>query len=173
MHAVMGELRDVRERHGGEDATLTFGRLTVSPNNETAQAGRVTFSADFRSPDRAFLAAADTATGEIIARVANRTSLAVSRTPILIEEPVEFDREIRDMIKTSSDRRGYRSIPIWSGAGHDAQVLARHVPTAMIFAPSADGRSHCPEEYTSTPDIERAVSVLYDVTVSLTTEPHE
>jgi allantoate deiminase len=47
-----------------------------------------------------------------------------------------------------------------SGAGHDSQMWAPHVPTAMIFVPSVEGRSHCPEEYTSAEDCAVGASVL-------------
>jgi len=50
-----------------------------------------------------------------------------------------------------------------SGAGHDAQMLARVCPTAMIFVPSFDGVSHNPAEYTSPEDIEAGANLLADV----------
>ena len=47
-----------------------------------------------------------------------------------------------------------------SGAGHDAQMLARVCPTAMIFTPSANGLSHNIAEYTAPADLERGANVL-------------
>jgi N-carbamoyl-L-amino-acid hydrolase len=47
-----------------------------------------------------------------------------------------------------------------SGAGHDAQMLARVCPTAMIFVPSVNGLSHNIAEFTETADLERGANVL-------------
>jgi acetylornithine deacetylase/succinyl-diaminopimelate desuccinylase-like protein len=54
-----------------------------------------------------------------------------------------------------------------SGAGHDAAILARVLPAAMLFVPSHDGLSHCPEEWTSISDISVGVRVLYETVVAL------
>jgi N-carbamoyl-L-amino-acid hydrolase len=56
---------------------------------------------------------------------------------------------------------------ISSGAGHDAQVLATKVPSAMIFVPSVEGRSHCPEELTLDSDIEKGSLLLLETLLSL------
>jgi N-carbamoyl-L-amino-acid hydrolase len=54
-------------------------------------------------------------------------------------------------------------MPIVSGAGHDAQMIARIAPSAMIFVPSRDGISHNPAEYTAPTDLEGGLRVLCDV----------
>jgi allantoate deiminase len=51
-------------------------------------------------------------------------------------------------------------LPMVSGAGHDSQVMASRVPTAMLFVPSVDGRSHSAAEYTSPEDAARGATVL-------------
>jgi N-carbamoyl-L-amino-acid hydrolase len=54
-----------------------------------------------------------------------------------------------------------------SGAGHDAQMLARVCPTAMIFTQSKDGLSHNPAEYTSPEDLEAGTNVLLQTMLTL------
>ena len=54
-----------------------------------------------------------------------------------------------------------------SGAGHDAQMLVRLAPTAMVFVPSHDGISHNPAEHTEASDLEAGANVLLDVLVRL------
>ena len=54
-----------------------------------------------------------------------------------------------------------------SGAGHDAQMLARVCPTGMIFVPSVNGLSHNPAEYTSPTDLEAGANVLLQVMLEL------
>ncbi|MDO5650108.1 MAG: M20/M25/M40 family metallo-hydrolase, partial [Gallicola sp.] len=52
---------------------------------------------------------------------------------------------------------------ITSGAGHDAQMLARICPTSMIFAPSIEGISHNPGESTEEEDLQAGTNILLDV----------
>jgi len=47
-----------------------------------------------------------------------------------------------------------------SGAGHDANLLAKISPIGMIFVPSKDGRSHCPEEWTSYEEVALGVEAI-------------
>lgn len=169
MHAVMAHLIAFRDREGDDDATLTFGRISVEPNIETAQAGKVVFTVDFRSPRGEFLDAADGFLLELLETTGRQTGQRVEREPILIEKPVAFDPTILSLVEASAVAHEYPYRALYSGAGHDAQVLGRHVPTAMIFVPSAGGRSHCPEEFTKTEDIERGVTVLYDTLRELAT----
>jgi N-carbamoyl-L-amino-acid hydrolase len=54
-----------------------------------------------------------------------------------------------------------------SGAGHDAQAMAKIAPTGMIFIPSKDGISHSPEEYSSVKDIASGASVMFHTILKL------
>jgi N-carbamoyl-L-amino-acid hydrolase len=56
-----------------------------------------------------------------------------------------------------------------SGAGHDSQNMATITPTAMIFVPSKDGRSQCPEEDTDWTDVTNGANVLLNTLVELAT----
>jgi acetylornithine deacetylase/succinyl-diaminopimelate desuccinylase-like protein len=67
---------------------------------------------------------------------------------------------VRELIAAAASAEGLRWLAMPSGAGHDSQILARHVPTAMLFVPSRDGRSHCPEEFTPVEQIVPGLRVL-------------
>ena len=54
-----------------------------------------------------------------------------------------------------------------SGAVHDSSVIAELTDVGMIFVPSKDGRSHCPEEYTYLKDIEIAANILLESVIEL------
>ena len=54
-----------------------------------------------------------------------------------------------------------------SGAGHDAKEIARKVSTGMIFVPSKDGKSHCPEEWTDWDDIYQGVEVMLNTILNI------
>jgi allantoate deiminase len=76
------------------------------------------------------------------------------------EEPATMDESLLDVCRSAAESCGatWRRMP--SGAGHDSQLMASRVPTAMVFVPSVEGRSHTPAEYTSPEDCVRGASVL-------------
>ena len=86
----------------------------------------------------------------------------------LIDKPtVATDPLITGIIREACAGLGvdYEVMP--SGAGHDAKEMAAKVPIGMIFVPSRDGKSHCPEEFTEWSDIEIGVQVLFDTMIQL------
>ena len=78
-------------------------------------------------------------------------------------EPVEFDAAMIDLVETTAQRLGHSTRRMPSGAGHDAQMLARVCPTSMVFVPSVNGLSHNIAEYTTPADIEAGANVLLQV----------
>ena len=78
-------------------------------------------------------------------------------------EPVEFDAGMVDRVEVAATSLGQTTRRVSSGAGHDAQMLARVCPTAMIFTPSVGGLSHNIAEYTEPADLEAGANVLLQV----------
>jgi acetylornithine deacetylase/succinyl-diaminopimelate desuccinylase-like protein len=74
--------------------------------------------------------------------------------------PVALDQGLQDALVEAAQAEGasFRQMP--SGAGHDAMVLAHHVPSAMLFVPSRGGISHSPDEYTPPEQCELGARVL-------------
>ena len=82
-------------------------------------------------------------------------------------EPVAFDEEVIAMVESAAAARGLSVMRLPSAAGHDAQMLARLCPTAMVFTPSVRGISHNPAEFTSPDDLVEGCQVLADVMLQL------
>ena len=82
-------------------------------------------------------------------------------------EPVIFDPDVVDLVEQTAIDLGHSVKRMPSGAGHDAQMLARVCPTAMVFTPSQDGLSHNPAEYTAPDDLEAGANVLLQVMLRL------
>lgn len=82
-------------------------------------------------------------------------------------KPAQMDIGVKSDIETVCKELGYtyRSMP--SGAGHDAQDMARITPTGMIFVPSKGGISHSPEEFTSAVDMAHGTNVLLQTILRL------
>lgn len=74
--------------------------------------------------------------------------------------PVDMDRALQDVLVKSAEACGATWKYMPSGAGHDSEPMARHVPTAMLFVPSVEGRSHSAAEYTTVQDAVRGARVL-------------
>jgi allantoate deiminase len=74
--------------------------------------------------------------------------------------PMDMDSSLKTELVRAAEQLGVRWSPMVSGAGHDSQVMATGVPTAMLFVPSVEGRSHSAAEYTSPEDCARGVQVL-------------
>lgn len=69
---------------------------------------------------------------------------------------------LQELLKQSASELGYSYCCINSGAGHDAEILARVWDTAMLFVPSRGGISHNPAEYTSYEEIGKGTEILYE-----------
>ena len=78
-------------------------------------------------------------------------------------EPVDFDPDMVALVERHARDLGYSTQRMPSGAGHDAQMLARVCPTAMIFTPSVDGLSHNIAEHTETADVAAGANTLLHV----------
>ncbi|MEZ5168394.1 MAG: M20/M25/M40 family metallo-hydrolase [Acidimicrobiales bacterium] len=85
-------------------------------------------------------------------------------------EPVGFDPRLVDLVEHTAAELGHPVRRMPSGAGHDAQMLARVCPTAMVFTPSVGGLSHNPAEHTEPEDLRAGADVLLQVMLALAAE---
>ena len=79
-----------------------------------------------------------------------------------------FDTRVVDLVESTAQHQGHSHMRLPSGAGHDAQMLARVCPTGMIFVPSHKGISHNPAEHTDRDLLEDGANVLLHTLLSLT-----
>ena len=148
-------------------AVLTVGRLVVEPNQTNVIPGRVTFRVDARSVDDALLARLGDRVVAHCERVAGRRGVQATVTLIERRAAVAMDAALRGALAEAFDALGEPAIDLPSGAGHDAMCLATIAPAAMIFVPSAGGRSHVGNEYTSAADLDLGVAALTNALVAI------
>jgi allantoate deiminase len=144
----------------GRPAVVTNGWWDIQPGAWNIVPGLVHFSVDLRHPDEATkqrLAAEIKRRGEDIAG-ARGVSIAYEVVGDIL--PKDMDSALKGQLQAAADQLGVKWIPMVSGAGHDSQVMATGVPTAMLFVPSVDGRSHSAAEFTSPDDAARGATVL-------------
>jgi len=106
------------------------------------------------------LAKVEPAVREIAGACADRFRAKVEIEPMLDMKPAVMAPALVDLLRASASELGASSVALPSGAGHDAQVMSRHVPSVMLFVPSIGGRSHHIAENTSDADIVRGAQVL-------------
>ena len=83
------------------------------------------------------------------------------RARVLSEQAtVPLSAPLAEGLSTAATIAGYGSRSMFSGAGHDAMILAPHLPTATLFVRSPGGLSHHPEETVREPDVEAALATL-------------
>lgn len=138
-------LEDICRREEGLVGTV--GRLEIRPNSPNVVPGAAGLDLEIRSLSRDQAEAAAGRLGEALARIQARRGLEISLDLALSSPPVSFDRGLIDLMGRVCRGLGLTCLEMPSGAGHDAANLAKVAPAGMIFIPSREGRSHCPEEW--------------------------
>lgn len=152
----------------GDPLVLTFGHVTPVPNTVNVVPGEVTFSIDCRHIDQEAL---DQFANEIettIQTICDEDGITCDIDRWMDEEPTLMDESIVKVIESSAQKEvgdQYKVMP--SGAGHDSQIFAKYVPTAMLFVPSIDGISHNVKEETNIEDLVKGIEVLKETLYEL------
>ncbi len=145
----------------------TVGAITLKPNLINVIAAEAHLAVDLRNTDETQLQQAEALFSAALESIAADEGVTIESRRLARFEPVIFDREIAELIEKTARRLGYSTRRMTSGAGHDAQMLARICPTAMIFTPSVGGISHNPAEFTECADLEAGANVLLQTLVEL------
>lgn len=148
----------------GEDYFIaTTGCIAVHPNAANVVPGMARLVIEARAErsrhlsdflDQISLASLEAAAAANVKRTAFR--------PLSRSEPAPSDQRLREHLMAVADALALKAVPMASGAGHDAGFMARIAPMAMVFVPSRDGRSHCPEEWTDAAACSEGASVLFE-----------
>jgi N-carbamoyl-L-amino-acid hydrolase len=147
----------------GAPQVATVGRLAVMPNLVNVVPSSVVFTIDLRNTSEEQLELAEAEVFAACRAYASDEGCEIAMRTLARFEPVEFDAGMIDLVESTAHRLGHSTRRMPSGAGHDAQMLARVCPTSMVFVPSLNGLSHNIAEYTSPADIEAGANVLLQV----------
>jgi len=149
----------------------TVGRVELHPNLVNVVAASATFTVDLRHTDDDVLHDVSSRVIHHVERIAEAEGCEVEHRALARFAPVQFDPRVVDVVEQAARRRGHSVRRMPSGAGHDAQMLARVCPAAMIFTPSRGGISHNPAEYTDPDELAAGADVLADTMLALTEMP--
>jgi N-carbamoyl-L-amino-acid hydrolase len=163
-------VRELAIEFGG-DQVATVGRMDIHPNLVNVIPASVTMTVDLRNTDEQVLLGAEQRFRAIVADLVESEGVTIDSRTLARFEPVEFDAGMVDRVEATAQWLGHSTNRMPSGAGHDAQMLARVCPTSMIFTPSVDGLSHNIAEFTELTDIEAGANVLLHVLLDQASAP--
>ena len=152
----------------GPHSVWTVGRVTLEPGAPSIIPGRAEMLIQFRDADPATLDRMH-AHLERLVREADSAGPCTARLEVLGQRsPALMDPEVQRALEDAAERIAPdRHVRMPSGAGHDAQFLAPHLPTGMLFVPSIGGISHHWSENTSDDDIALGARVYVDAAARL------
>ena len=151
----------------GEGTVVTTGRLQVYPNGANVIPDQTVFSVDIRSGREEHVQNVIQKVKELAESYLD-SGLEITVEQLLYIQPKEMNKEIVSLLKEKSSKLGFPSCSMNSGAGHDAMVFADYTSTGMLFIPSKNGLSHCPEEWSDSRHIAEAVQILFEAAIELT-----
>ncbi|MBB3409778.1 N-carbamoyl-L-amino-acid hydrolase [Rhizobium sp. BK316] len=171
-HAAARVITFLRERAKASNTptVATVGCMEFQPNAINVIPSKAIFTVDLRDPDEIRLKQEEAALARFLETLAAEEDVTIAVERLARFEPVTFDERIVAEIETAAKARALPCRRMTSGAGHDAQMIARIAPSAMIFVPSQGGISHNPREFTADDDIVAGANILLDVASRLTQE---
>jgi beta-ureidopropionase / N-carbamoyl-L-amino-acid hydrolase len=165
--AAIGTFVRQLTREIGGSQVGTVGSITLHPNLTNVIAARARVTVDLRNTDDTALTDAEKRLAEFLQELARKEGVKIDTHSLARFAPVLFDKNIAALIARTSQRLGHSCRPMTSGAGHDAQMIARIAPAAMIFVPSIKGISHNPAEDTRPEHLAAGADVLLHTLLEL------
>lgn len=152
------------------EARLTFGQMQVRPGASNVVPACVVVSREIRARSEALIESVLEETTEIAKSIAQSHDVDLSHRLLSREAPAAMADPLVGMIEAACQRAKIPYRRMSSGAGHDAQIMATHCPTGMIFVPSEGGISHNPAEHTAPAQIETGANILLATVLHLIEE---
>ena len=157
--AIVTKVRDITRRVGSNQIG-TVGSMSLQPDVINVVPGAARLTVDLRNSDDAQLRVAETLLDEYLTTLAEAEGVTIDSERLARFEPVVFTDAIAQRVEANAATLGLSCLRMSSGAGHDAQMLARICPAGMIFVPSIAGISHNPAEATAAQDLAAGANVL-------------
>ncbi len=151
----------------GPPQVATAGSVQLTPDLVNVVAGRAVLTVDLRNTAENVLQDAEHRLADFLLLLATSEGVTITSRALARFEPVVFDPDVIDLVERTILALGNTAKRMPSGAGHDAQMLARMCPTAMIFTPSVRGISHNPAEHTDPAALEMGANILLQTMLAL------
>jgi N-carbamoyl-L-amino-acid hydrolase len=145
----------------------TVGKIQAFPGAPNVIPGKVVLTLELRDLDAAKIQMLYQKIRAEADQIAQAGKVTFDFTELNTNIPAPTDPRIRSLISQSAKELGLTTKEMPSGAGHDAQDMARLAPVGMIFIPSIGGISHSPKEFSRPQDIENGANVLLQTLLKL------
>jgi beta-ureidopropionase / N-carbamoyl-L-amino-acid hydrolase len=152
-------------------SVATVGQVESWPDQVNVIPGRVNLVGELRDLSSARIGAAENTLSDDAAAIAEECMVDIGIEFTGRIAPVATAPALSDTIREEAERLGLASMPIGSGAGHDAQIIARIAPVGMLFVPSRGGVSHDPAEDTDDAQLTTGAEVLLRTALALSCAP--
>ncbi|MFJ2338989.1 Zn-dependent hydrolase [Pseudomonas protegens] len=150
----------------GPQGLTTVGELSIAKSSRNTIPGLLSFTVDLRHHQDRQIAAMEQQVEERLQAIAGQRGLKVSISRHWVSPATPFDAECVAAVQQAVDGLGYPQQSIVSGAGHDAILLARYCPTAMVFIPCVGGLSHNEAEDVLPEDVRQGADVLLNAVLA-------
>jgi len=141
MARVLEKVEEIALSHA-PDAVGAAGHIDIYPNSRNVIPGKAVFTVDFRSPNLDVIEDMVTRMKAAATEICKDMGCEVEFETAGGFDPVEFDQDCVEAVRSAAERLGYSHRNLVSGAGHDACWINRVAPTAMVMCPCVDGLSH-------------------------------
>jgi N-carbamoyl-L-amino-acid hydrolase len=148
-------------------AVGTVGSVELSPNATNVIPGRTELGVDIRDVERDSMDAIQEGLREAVDRVVAERGLAGSTETRIDVDPTPMADRAIGAIHDGARAAGVEAMDLHSGAGHDTMHVATATDAGMLFAPSVDGISHSPREWTDWVDCATVTEVLAESMLEL------
>lgn len=151
----------------GEGTVATVGKLQVSPGAVNIVPGKVDFTFEVRSKSNATV---ENITGNIKQIIQNKCKLQgfqYKLNKIMSIKPTRLSENVISVLRRKASKLNLNYKIMMSGAGHDAMFLNEITNVGMVFVPSKNGRSHCPEEWTDYEKIKLGTDLVLEAVLEI------
>jgi N-carbamoyl-L-amino-acid hydrolase len=131
------------------EAVANIGVMQFDPGGVNVIPGRATFTLEVRHLEEPVVRRIVETFNKNLETISAEEGCRADMQLVSWVPPARMNAEQMAMLEAACQELGREPARLWSGAGHDAAILARHVPTGMLFVPSIGGVSHSPKESTS------------------------
>jgi N-carbamoyl-L-amino-acid hydrolase len=154
----------------GPDSVWNVGGARFAPGASNVVPEEAELVLQMRDTSADILARMEAVVREAAQQAAAQYKITVDIVTVMQTSPSAMDPKLAGLIERAAQELGISHVTLPSGAGHDAMIMARHLPSAMLFVPSIGGRSHHVSEDTSEADIVMGAEVMLRVVELLIAE---
>jgi allantoate deiminase len=164
---IIAEVERIASHEMGGNTVATVGYVSCEPGQANVIPGKVQFTVDIRDLAPKRLEEAVTRVHAQIEKTCGDRGLAFEIAPRSDTPPVTLSKSLVSLIEEAAKENGIKTLRMPSGALHDSSILPEITEVGMIFVPSKEGRSHCPEESTELSDLAAGAQILLAAALKL------